>query len=90
VGDLTFGSAGAVPLARHSRFVRHSSSFTPRFGSSESESISRRLSNVDSTLSVEGPQQTSWNFVPKARRQTHRSSADTVPREVLALTEAHR
>jgi hypothetical protein len=90
VGHLTFVSAGGVPFEQHSCFAHHSSHFTPRFGFSESESISRHLSNAVSTWSVERPQQTLSSFAPKEKQQLYRSNAATVRREARVPTEVHR
>jgi hypothetical protein len=90
MGHLTFVSAGDVPFEQHSCFAHHSYCFTPRFGSSESASISRPLSNAGSTLSVERPQQTLSSFAPKEKQQVSRFNGATVRREARAPTEVHR
>ena len=90
MGHLTFVSAGDVPFEQHSCFAHHSSCFTQRFGSSESASISRPLSNAASTLLVERPQQTLSSFVPKEKQQLSRFNEDTVRREARVPTEVHR
>jgi len=89
MGHLTFVSAGNVPFEQHSCFAHHSSCFTQRFGSSESASISRPLSNAGSTLSVERPQQTLSSFAPKEKQQLSRFSGATVRREARVPTEVH-
>ena len=90
MGHLTFVSDGDVPFEQHSRFAHHSSCFTQRFGSSESASISRPLSNAGSTLSVERLQQTLSSFAPKGKQQLSRFSAATVHQEGHAPMEARR
>jgi len=90
MGNLTFASAGDVPFEQHSCFALHSSCFTQRFGSSESESISRPPSNAGSTLAVERPQQTLSSFAPKVRQQVSRLNGATERREARAPTEVHR
>ena len=89
MGHLTFVSAGNVPFEQHSCFAHHSSCFTQRFGSSESASISRPLSNAGSTLSVERPQQTLSSFAPKEKQQPSRFNGATVRREARVPTEVH-
>lgn len=89
MGHLTFVSAGDVPFEQPSCFAHHSSCFTQRFGSSESASISRPLSNAGSTLSVERPQQTLSSFAPKEKQQLSRFNAATVRREARVPTEVH-
>ena len=89
MGHLTFVSAGNVPFEQHSCFAHHSSCFTQRFGSSESASISRPLSNAGSTLSVERPQQTLSSFAPKGKQQVSRFNGATVRREARVPTEVH-
>lgn len=90
MGHLTFVSAGDAPFEQHSCFAPHSSCFTQRFGSSESASISRPLSNAVSTLSVERPQQTLSSFAPKEKQQRSHSNGATVRREAHVPTEVHR
>jgi len=89
MGDLTFVFAGDVPFEQCPCFVRLSSWFTQRFGSSESASISRPLSNAGSTLSVERHQQTLSSFAPKEKQQLSRFNAATVRREACVPTEVH-
>ena len=89
MGHLTFNSAGDVPFEQHSCFADHSSCFTQRFGSSESASISRPLSNAGSTLSVERPQQTLSSFAPKEMQQLSPFNGATVRREARVPTEVH-
>ena len=89
MGHLTFVSAGDAPFEQHSCFAHHSSCFTQRFGSSESASISRPLSNAGSTLSVERRQQTLSSFAPKEKQQLSRFNAATVRREARVPTEVH-
>jgi len=89
MGHLTFVSAGNVPFEQHSCFAHHSSFFTQRFGSSESASISRPLSNAGSTLSVERPQQTLSSFAPREKRQLSPFNGATVRREARVPTEVH-
>jgi len=89
MGHLTFVSAGDVPFEAPSCFAHHSSCFTPPFGSSESELISRPLLNVGSTLSVERPQQTLSSFAPKEKQQLSRFNGATVRREARVPTEVH-
>lgn len=89
MGDLTFVSAGDVRFEQHYCFARHSSCFTQRFGSSESASISRPLSNAGSTLSVERPQRTLSSFAPKEKQQLSRFNGATVRREARVPTEVH-
>jgi len=89
MGHLTFVFAGDVLFEEHSCFAHHSSWFTQRFGSSESASISRPLSNAASTLSVERPQQTLSSFVPKEKQQLSRFNGATVRREARVPTEVH-
>ena len=90
MGHLTFVSAGDVHSGQHSCFAHHSSCFTQRFGSSESASTSRPLSNAGSTLSVERRQQTLSSFAPKEKQQLSRFNAATVRREAPVPTEVHR
>jgi hypothetical protein len=89
MGHLTFVSAGDVHSGQHSCFAHHSSCCTQRFGSSESASISRPLSNAGSTLSVERHQQTLSSFAPKEKQQLSRFNAATVRREARVPTEVH-
>ena len=89
MGHLTFVSAGDVPFEQQSCFAHHSSCFTQRFGSSESASISRPLSNAGSTLSVERHQQTLSSFAPKEKQQVSRFNGATVRREARVPTEVH-
>ena len=89
MGHLTFVSAGNVPFEQRSCFVHHSSCFTQRFGSSESVSISRPLSNAGSTLSVERPQQTLSSFALKEKRRRSPFNGATVRREARVPTEVH-
>lgn len=89
MGDLTFVSVGDGSLEQHSCFAHHSSCFTQRFGSLESASISRPLSNAASTLSVERPQQTLSSFVPKEKQQLSRFNGATVHREARVPTAVH-
>ena len=89
MGHLTLVSPGDVPFERHSCFAPHSYCFTQRFGSSESASISRPLSNAGSTLSVQNPQQTLLSFAPKEKQQLSRFNAATVRREACVPTEVH-
>jgi hypothetical protein len=89
MGDLTFVSAGDVPFEQHSCFAHHSYCFTQRFGSSESASISRPLSNAGSTLSAERPPQSLSSFAPKEKQQPSRFNGATVRREALVPTEVH-
>ena len=90
MGHLTFVSAGNVPFEQHSCFAHHSSCFTQRFGSSESASISRPLSNAGSILLVERPQQTLSSFAPKEKQQLSRFNGAIVRREARVPTEVHR
>ena len=90
MGHLTFVSAGDVPFEQHSYFAYHSSCFTPRFGFSESASISRPPSNAGSTLSVERPQHALSSFAPTEKQQLSRFNGATVRREVRVPTEVHR
>ena len=90
MGHLTFVSAGDAPFEQHSCFAHHSSCFTQRFGSSESASISRPLSNAGFTLSVERPQQTLWSFAPKEKQRLSRCNEATVRPEGRVPTEGHR
>jgi hypothetical protein len=90
MGHLTFVSAGDAPFEQHSCFAHHSSCFTQRFGSSESASTSRPLSNVGSTLSVERPQQTLSSFAPKEKQRLSRSNEATVRPGGRAPTAGHR
>jgi len=89
MGHLTFVYAGDVPFEQHSCFAHHSSSFTQRFDSAESASISRPLSNADSTLSVERHQQILSSFAPKATQQLSHFNGATVRREARVPTEVH-
>jgi hypothetical protein len=89
MGHLTFVSAGDVPCEQHSCFAHRSSCFTQRFGSSESASISRPLSNAGSTLSVEHPQQALLSFAPKEKQQLSRFNGATVRREARVRMEVH-
>ena len=89
MGHLTFVSAGNVPFEQHSCFAHHSSCFTQRFGSSESASISRPLSNAGSTLLVERPQQILSSFAPKEKQLRSRFSGAIVRREARVPTELH-
>jgi len=89
MGHLTFASARDVPFEHRSCFAHHSSCFTQRFGSSESASISRPLSNVGSILLVVLPQQTLSSFAPKETQQPSRYNGATVRPEAHVPTEVH-
>jgi hypothetical protein len=89
MGHLTFVSAGDVPFEQPSCFAHHSSCFTQRFGSSESASISRPLSNAGSILLVVRPQQTLSSFAPKETQQPSRYNGATVRPEAHVPTEVH-
>jgi hypothetical protein len=89
MGHLTFVSAGDVPFEQPSCFAHHSSCFTQLFGSSESASISRPLSNAGSILLVESPQQTLSSFAPKETQQPSRYNGATVRPEAHVPTEVH-